>query len=210
MQPWQELKKGQVDAERSILLDYLSPMHTTSLVQAVRHRHAPVVASISGFIILKAIILLSTGLLVLTPVESTGPHPVTLNTRFSKLPRTSLATLQQQYYTCCNLLQWPWLHNSPLSALLAPEIRTCARKRRHGAAYPWQDSSPRSMVVTSTSRRRHFPCEAGCKNRECAHHHFFGFVDCRSGRDQPAQHRGFTNEPGLDEQLCYSARPKRA
>ena len=98
MQPWQELSKGQVDAERSILLDYLSPMHTTSLVQAVRHRHAPVAASISGFIILKAIILLSTGLLVLTPVESTGPHPVALNTRFSKSPRTSLATLQQQHY----------------------------------------------------------------------------------------------------------------
>jgi hypothetical protein len=98
MQPWQELRKGQVDAERSILLNYLSPMHTTSLVQAVRHRHAPIAASISGFIVLKANILLSTGVLVLTPVESTGPQPFTLNTRFSKSPRTSLATLQQQYY----------------------------------------------------------------------------------------------------------------
>lgn len=82
MQPWQELKKGQADAERSMLLDYLSPMHFMSFVRAVRYRHAPVAASIAGFIVLKVIILLSTGLLIHTPVQSAGPWPVTLNAKF--------------------------------------------------------------------------------------------------------------------------------
>ncbi|GAB1731874.1 hypothetical protein NU195Hw_Modified_347t1 [Hortaea werneckii] len=85
MQPWQELRKGPVDAERSLLLDYLSPLHITSLVRAVRHRHYPVIASILGFATLKAIILLSTGLLVLTPVQTANEVPVTLTTAFEKL-----------------------------------------------------------------------------------------------------------------------------
>jgi hypothetical protein len=82
MQPWQEMSKGQVDAERSVLLDYLSPMLLVSLVQAVRNHHAPVAASVAGFITLKAIILLSTGLLILTPVQSIRPQPVVIDTVF--------------------------------------------------------------------------------------------------------------------------------
>lgn len=82
IQPWQELTKGHVDAERSMLLDYLSPMHIISFVRAIRYRHAPVAASVAGFMVLKVIILLSAGLLILTPVQSTRPWPVTLNTRF--------------------------------------------------------------------------------------------------------------------------------
>ena len=83
MQPWQELANGYVDAERSILLDYLSPIHLTSFVRAVRRRHAPVAASVAGFLILKVIILLSTGLLILTPVHLTGPESVIVQTMFN-------------------------------------------------------------------------------------------------------------------------------
>lgn len=83
MQPWQELSGGQVDAERSMLLDYLSPMHITSLTKAFGLRHVPVAASIAGFMILKVIILLSTGLLILTPMHFTGPQSVVIDTRFN-------------------------------------------------------------------------------------------------------------------------------
>lgn len=82
MQPWQDLTKGEVDAKRSMLLDYLLSMLITGFVQAVRHRHGSVAASIVGFGILKAFILLSTGLLILTPVQYTGPQPVLLISRF--------------------------------------------------------------------------------------------------------------------------------
>lgn len=39
LQPWQELRKGSAEAERSMLLDYLSPLQVTSFVRAVRYRH---------------------------------------------------------------------------------------------------------------------------------------------------------------------------
>ena len=82
MQPWQELHKGCADAQRSVLLDYLSPIHITSLIRAVRYRHTPVIASIAGFVILKIVVLVSTGLLVLTPVSITEQHQVALTTEF--------------------------------------------------------------------------------------------------------------------------------
>lgn len=82
MQPWQEMYKSPKDAENSLLLDYVSPTLITSWVRAVHRRHIPVVASISGFAIMKLIILLSTGLLTLTPTTMTGLQGITLTTAF--------------------------------------------------------------------------------------------------------------------------------
>ena len=82
MQPWQELRKGPTKADNSVLLDYVSPMFVTSLITATRRRHYPVAASVAGFIMLKAIILLSTALLVLTPTKSERIGPVALTTNF--------------------------------------------------------------------------------------------------------------------------------
>lgn len=82
MQPWQELRHGPADAERSMLLDYLSPLNITSFFRAVRHRHVSVAASIAGFAILKLVIVFSTGLLTLTPVSVTGPQAVRLTFSF--------------------------------------------------------------------------------------------------------------------------------
>ena len=64
LQPWQELRKGSAEAERSMLLDYLSPLQVTSFVRAIRYHHTSVAVSIAGFTMLKAIVLVSTGLLV--------------------------------------------------------------------------------------------------------------------------------------------------
>lgn len=83
LQPWHQLGTSFAPAERNMLLDYLSPLQVTSFVRAVRYRHTPVAASIAGFAILKAIILLSTGLLVSTPVTVTESSPVKLTSTFS-------------------------------------------------------------------------------------------------------------------------------
>jgi hypothetical protein len=82
MQPWQELRDGSASADRSLLLDYLSPLNITSFARAVRCRHVPVVASIAGFTIIKAVTIFSTGLLTLTPVSVTDTYPIALTTSF--------------------------------------------------------------------------------------------------------------------------------
>ena len=82
VQPWQELRNGPVNAKRSMLLDYLSPPQISSFVQAIRNRHTAVAASIAGFAVLKAVIVLSTGLLTLVPVSVTAKNPVTITTAF--------------------------------------------------------------------------------------------------------------------------------
>jgi hypothetical protein len=86
LQPWRELSKGFVEAERSMLLDYLSPLQITSFFRATWHRHIPVAASIAGFAVLKAVVLVSTGLLVLTPVKVTEPQLITIAAAFDSQP----------------------------------------------------------------------------------------------------------------------------
>jgi len=91
VQPWQELHRGPVDADRSVLLDYIGPMNIMSFPKAVRNRHLPVVASILGFALLKLGILVSTGLLVLNPTLEPRTIPVTLNNAFDSeicIPRS--------------------------------------------------------------------------------------------------------------------------
>ena len=86
LQPWQELRGGFAKAERSMLLDYLSPLQVTSLARAIRYRHTPVAVSIAGFTVLKAIVLVSTGLLVLTPVKIAEPQLITVSAAFDSQP----------------------------------------------------------------------------------------------------------------------------
>ncbi|GAB7363958.1 hypothetical protein MBLNU230_g4520t1 [Neophaeotheca triangularis] len=82
LQPWHNLRRGPTDADRSLLLDYLSPIHLTSLYRAARYKNGPVVATILGFLILKVVNLFSTGLLDLAPVSVFEPYPVTFTTKF--------------------------------------------------------------------------------------------------------------------------------
>lgn len=63
--PWEELG-GQVNTQRSLLLDYISPLLLTSLFRAIKFRHWCVVTSLVGFMLLKLITIFSTGLLVLS------------------------------------------------------------------------------------------------------------------------------------------------
>jgi hypothetical protein len=57
-----------VPADRSVLLDYISPMLIVSLSKSLKNRHFLVVLTISEFILIKILVILSTGLLVLESI----------------------------------------------------------------------------------------------------------------------------------------------
>src|SRR5271155_3298105 len=67
--PWQVLKTGNATSAKSMLLDYISPLQTTSIWRALRNGHLSVVATIFGFVLLKFVTVVSTGLLVLLPSQ---------------------------------------------------------------------------------------------------------------------------------------------
>lgn len=72
--PFHALQGGPVKASESLLLDYISKFQLVSLLGAIKNSHLAVIASISGFVLLKVITVFSTGLLVLLPtvVKQTG------------------------------------------------------------------------------------------------------------------------------------------
>jgi hypothetical protein len=62
--PWLEMQKGYTVAERSVLLDYISPILPSALWSAIRNRHWRVSGAILVLGLAKLAILFSTGLLV--------------------------------------------------------------------------------------------------------------------------------------------------
>jgi hypothetical protein len=68
------MKRMPTEAERSILLDYISPIIPTGLWRAIKNKHWAVVLSTTGFLILKLAVVFSTSLLVLAPVTITLPQ----------------------------------------------------------------------------------------------------------------------------------------
>lgn len=79
LQPWQELKTGPTSAEKTVLLDYISPILPINLWNAGRLRHAAILLFIYGGLILKLVTVASTGLLA--PVETGLPFEnITLET----------------------------------------------------------------------------------------------------------------------------------
>ena len=67
--PWDELQKGPVSPQKSLLLDYVSSFQLVSLFKAFLHGHIPIVASASSFVLLKIIMIFSTGLFILLPTN---------------------------------------------------------------------------------------------------------------------------------------------
>lgn len=76
-QPWQELFKGPQAAEKAILLDYLSPPQISSFITALKNGHFAVAATISIFVLLKVIIVISTTLF--SPEYAFFSQPVELS-----------------------------------------------------------------------------------------------------------------------------------
>ncbi|KAI8633044.1 hypothetical protein F5Y19DRAFT_462225 [Xylariaceae sp. FL1651] len=62
LQPWKELKKGPGKASHSVLLDYVSPIIFTNLWKAISLGHYSMLVVFTGGLLLKLVIVASTGL----------------------------------------------------------------------------------------------------------------------------------------------------
>lgn len=80
--PWQELQRGPKSAEVTVLLDYISPILTTSLYRSLKNRHWAIVLTITGRLLILLTIAFSTALLVLIPTEVTIDNVSFTATRF--------------------------------------------------------------------------------------------------------------------------------
>lgn len=118
LQPWQELKTGPTSAEKSVLLDYISPILPVNLWNAIRLRNFPVQIVIYGGLILKLVTVASTGLLA--PVETELPFEnITLETStvfdgaaldtydFSSNPVSQIAVEYEAYALIADNLPYP-------------------------------------------------------------------------------------------------------
>lgn len=52
LMPWRELQKGPASAQKTLLLDYVSPIIPTALWDAFKNRHWAVVLSITGHLLI--------------------------------------------------------------------------------------------------------------------------------------------------------------
>ena len=64
--PWWKMSKGPAAAQRSVLLDYVSPMLPVAWYRSLRNNHSAVSASIAIAMLLKLTIVVSTGLITLS------------------------------------------------------------------------------------------------------------------------------------------------
>lgn len=71
MQPWRALAEGRKEASQSVLLDYISSWNVIVLLKAIKRRQVVVGAAVSASLLLKILIVLSTGLLTLSEVQRT-------------------------------------------------------------------------------------------------------------------------------------------
>ncbi|KAI6081703.1 hypothetical protein F4821DRAFT_18756 [Hypoxylon rubiginosum] len=96
-QPWEEMRKGPSTSNRTVLLDYISPIQVTSLSRALSNKHWAVSASILGFLILKGIVVASTTLLVPSITTFSGAFPFTINTKFDAIDYVGTLTQNDLY-----------------------------------------------------------------------------------------------------------------
>ncbi|KAI0444000.1 hypothetical protein F4803DRAFT_561206 [Xylaria telfairii] len=81
--PWQEMRQGQTTADRSVLLEYISPFMMTVIWRSVKQRHWVVTASILGILLIQLATIFSTGLFVLEPtILNQAGVPVTIKSTF--------------------------------------------------------------------------------------------------------------------------------
>ncbi|KAL6894743.1 hypothetical protein GGI43DRAFT_412098 [Trichoderma evansii] len=71
LMPWEELKIGPSSADKTLLLDYVSPILPISLWTAIKNRHWAVVISIVGQLLILGTTVFSTGFLILEPTTLT-------------------------------------------------------------------------------------------------------------------------------------------
>lgn len=82
--PWSRLRDGLASARSGLLLDYVSPILPKALANAGKNREWAVLASGIGLLLLRIVIVFSTGLLVLTPTTvSRATEDAVINSTFA-------------------------------------------------------------------------------------------------------------------------------
>ncbi|PON25247.1 hypothetical protein TGAM01_v205933 [Trichoderma gamsii] len=71
LMPWEELKTGPSPADKTLLLDYISPILPVGFWIAIRNRHWAVVMSMLGQFLILGTTIFSTGFLILQPTTLT-------------------------------------------------------------------------------------------------------------------------------------------
>lgn len=85
--PWLKMKRGFATAQESLFLDYLSQFQLLSIVSAIRNRDYTVAAVTVISVLIKALLVLSTSLFVLSPTEIVRSNvPLTLKSNFVNNP----------------------------------------------------------------------------------------------------------------------------
>ncbi|KIY03779.1 uncharacterized protein Z520_00470 [Fonsecaea multimorphosa CBS 102226] len=67
--PYDALQDGPIKPSESLLVDYISNFQLVSLLEAFKNSHFAVIASITGFMLLKVVTVFATGLLVALPTQ---------------------------------------------------------------------------------------------------------------------------------------------
>lgn len=106
LQPWAELAKSSSFADRSLFSDYVSPLLPTTFSLASRRRNYAVCIGIAGFLVLKVVIIASTGLflveaVVVGPLERELQRTTQFDTttNFSRTATPNAALIYEAYAT---------------------------------------------------------------------------------------------------------------
>ena len=81
--PWLELRRAPQPAEQNLLMNYISPWSMTALYRSLGAGHFAVTLSILGGVILKILIIVSTGLLELEPRQLSYDTVLPVPTQFN-------------------------------------------------------------------------------------------------------------------------------
>ncbi|KAK1751052.1 hypothetical protein QBC47DRAFT_364602 [Echria macrotheca] len=81
--PWLELKRRALPAKRNLLINYVSPWSVTVLYRSLSAGHFAVTLVVLGGLLLKALIIVSTGLIDLEPMRSTYETQFSLTNQFN-------------------------------------------------------------------------------------------------------------------------------
>lgn len=94
LQPWAELSGGPLPADKTVLLDYITPLQAIALWNALRFRHWAVASSIVVFVLIKLTTIISTGLFVLENVSfEDQDQPIEITSKFSSDARLNLGSI---------------------------------------------------------------------------------------------------------------------
>lgn len=88
LEPWKQLTLGPMAPEKTVLLDYISPILPVNLWKATKFKHAPVLVAIYAGVILRIVTVASTGLL----------SPTNLSMPFKNITLEALTTFNTDNY----------------------------------------------------------------------------------------------------------------